>query len=49
MVSTNPRGVSVPEPACRGATEPTQEDIRQGGERDIGTKEPEALPMLSLP
>ena len=36
MVKRNPRGVSVPEPAGRGAAEPARGDIRQGGGRAGG-------------
>lgn len=44
MVKRNPGGVSVPEPAGRGAAEPAREDIRQGGRRAGGIgKEPEIL------
>lgn len=44
MVKRNPRGASMPKPACKGAAEPTQEDIRQGGGRAGDMKEPEVSP-----
>lgn len=47
MAKRNPGGVSVREPAGRGAAEHAREDIRQGGGRAGGIgKEPEILLRL---